>query len=89
MGNNILEAYEQGKRIRRKGWERYWIKKNNETSSIDESGNIQPINKSFKWSFYDKPEQWEIHPEDIATLTETQKAIELLKSQGYEVFKKM
>ena len=40
--NEILEAYNAGKRIRRKGWgDDFWIKKHSETHTIDEKGAIE------------------------------------------------
>lgn len=51
--NKIQEAYEQGLRIRRKGWEDMWIKKHSEGKSIDELRIIR-----------DDGWPWEIHPED-------------------------
>ena len=66
--NEILKAYEAGKRIRRKGWKDFWIKKHSETYSIDEGGEKE---LSSNWSFHDKPEQWEIYHEDINDNPET------------------
>jgi len=65
MENKILEAYNAGKRIQRKGWTKEWIKKYNETSLIDELGIIEKITESFVWNFGAFPELWQIWHEDV------------------------
>jgi hypothetical protein len=59
--NHIVEAYEQGKRIKLKGWTTSWIKKHDYRHSIDDRGG-KGVND---WSFDIYPKEWEIHPEDI------------------------
>lgn len=90
--NPIVQAYEQGKRIRHKEWGYdKWIKKYNENTSIDE---IEIKWKTDDWIFVISRESqsWEIWHEDAKgnTATQTdaiQQAIDLLKSNGYEVYK--
>jgi len=100
MRNDILEAYNKGLKIRKKDWKTSWVKKINETSSIDESGIIYTNKKAVEWSFYHKPENWEIlpdafEPEEPQTdaieheepqTDAIQQAIDLLKANGYEIY---
>jgi hypothetical protein len=89
MENKILEAYNAGKRIRRKDWGAgKWIKKHSFKDSIDEKGT----KRVDIWSFDTYPENWEIWHEDIEPeetpepQTEIQKAIKLLIENNYEVY---
>ena len=90
MGNKILEAYEQGKRIRRKTWDTvHWLKKHSDILSVTTDSWF---NKKTFWNFDTNPEEWEIWYEDIEPetpeepQTEIQKAIKLLIENNYEVY---
>jgi len=49
--NKIQQAYEQGLRIRYKGWLKLeWIKKHSETEVIDESGKVWEFGRLVKYS---------------------------------------
>lgn len=89
--NHILEAYNAGKRIRRKTWDTiHWIKKHSDILSVTTDSWF---NKKSFWNFDTNPEEWEIWHEDIEPeetpeepQTEIQKAIKLLIENNYEVY---
>jgi len=59
--NEIERAYEDGKKIRRKDWQKgHWIKKHSDTEAIDEPKNIYDVTN---WAFRTHPENWEIYTE--------------------------
>ena len=75
--NKIQQAYEQGLRVREKGWnQKEWIKKHSETRSIDESGHFWLID----WSFETKPEEWEIWHEDLPKFNQTDTIVQAVQS---------
>lgn len=93
--NHIVQALNEGKRIQHDTWNTYWIKKYSDTEAIDVKGHFW---KNTKFNFNTNPNEWRIHTEDIETETPTQnekislimeidRAINLLKSNGYEVYK--
>jgi hypothetical protein len=85
--NHILEAYNAGKRIKHEIWTNSWIKKHSENETIDDNDVIKPYSY---WKFFnEKLDEWRVHPDDIEpeeTQTEIQKAIDLLKANGYEIY---
>jgi hypothetical protein len=87
--NPILEAYEQGKKIKHKKWDKdEWIKKQTENHFICDKVEVH-LSKGL--SLYTNPEDWEIWYEDIEPhqpepQTEIQKAIKLLIENNYEVY---
>jgi hypothetical protein len=89
--NPIVEAYEQGKRIRRKTWDTvHWLKKHSDILSVTTDSWF---NKKSFWNFDTNPEEWEVWYEDAETETPEepqtdaiQQAIDLLKANGYEIY---
>lgn len=89
MENKIITAFYKLKRIRKKNWSKeVWCKFTTSGSLIFNDGHKTSCGECLS-SIYTNVEDWEIWHEDDEQLTNTKKAIELLKSQGYEVFKKM
>jgi hypothetical protein len=86
--NPIEQYYDEGIRIKYKDWDKgIWIEKHSDTHSINEKGIIEFHN----WSFDNLPELWEVWRDDTRGDTATQpdairQAIDLLKSNGYEVY---
>ena len=80
--NPIVEAFNAGKRIRKKGWAIWhYVEKFNENCQMQFEN----------YSFWKSPEIWEIFPDAFEPETprfidSIQQAIELLKENGYEIY---
>lgn len=75
--NKIQQAYEQGLRVKFKGWLKFeWIKKHSNLECITDVGSICKHN----WSFCNDPENWEIWHEDLPKFKQPDTIVQAVQS---------